>query len=149
MNLVIRLNWLLGTLLLLGIFIIPVAGKIFGTASRGSVDNMLSQIISAQNSYYDQNDQYVLFGADEQDFVNAMIQLRLNAGDVGVLGFLYETFLREDGTLVIRARLDPTRFRDGPRSPDVYTYEKSRNGEVTRSWHGLSGKQLFFGLFES
>ena len=137
-KLIASLNWVLGTIALLGALLAStIIDRTFVQHHREVVIQNVAVIVKAQRGVFAQKETYVSFGRNET--ARGFQQLNLK---VPTDNFSYEAFRKPNGDFVIRGMTNESGVLDSKIPPFIYRHTISADGTGdVREFVDLSGKQ--------
>ncbi len=126
-KLVIRLNLFIGTAAIL----IGVGGAVMGTINRHDVrvEEIAAAISKAQENYFVKHEKWVFFIPDKDSMLQGFSKLGLG-NELLHDKFLFEVFLKQNNSVVIRALPNQQQIVNSTFLPAVYEYDfKKKSGK--------------------
>lgn len=146
-KLIASLNWVLGTIALLGALLAStIIDWTFVQQHREVVVQNVAAIVKAQKGVFAQKETYVLFGRDEM--VSGFQKLKL---DMFTDDFSYEAFREPNGDFVIRGMTNESGVRNSKIPPFIYRHAIPADGsgdvqafvDLSDKHRGLAISDLF------
>lgn len=142
-KLIASLNWVLGTIALLGALLAPaIIDLTFVQSHKKVIVQNVDQIVRAQKSIFAQGDDYVSFGRSETAMEKGFQQLKLDM-PTHEDDFAYEAYREPNGDLVIRGMTTESGLLGSMMIP-LFIYRHTIPADGSGDLQGfdeLSGKQ--------
>lgn len=144
-KLIASLNWVLGTIALLGALLAStIIDRTFVQQHREVVVQNVAVIVKAQKGVFAQKETYVSFGRNETARGFQQLNLVVSTDD-----FSYEAFREPNGDFVIRGMTNESGVRNSKIPPFIYRHAIPADGSGdVQAFVDLSGKQRGLAVFD-